>query len=448
MAFGEVAQIEPIVLLDLAPTNQHGRVEYSTPFTFIIPTDLRTSNRRLLFDIPNRGRNITPIMFNDVPIRQGSSAYTQIGNGFLMDQGFLIVAAAWEEGQGIQLPKVMKGGKEKSVPGIGFLAVRDLVAFLRYAGTDDTGTPNPLAGFVEKAYGVGYSQTGRFLRDFLYQGFNVSAEGKKIFDGVFVHLPGAGRIDLNYEDALPTRFPTYQTPDIPHVDIPPFSYDKLLRRPASDPYVIHTNTSTDYWSRRASLVQTEGVIPSNVRIYDFASVPHVVWDTLSGCELPIGVLDWRPVARALLLALDRWVNQGILPPESRLSPLVASNDPALLRLPGYLVLVPVQDEDGNELGGVRLPALEAPLGTHRGINLPLSNMVCVQAGGFLPFAQTEFERQQRQDKRRSVQERYTDHTDYVQRIVKATETLVEERLLLPDDARHIITRARAGNVLR
>lgn len=448
MAFGEVSKAEPIALLDLAPTNERGKVEYATPFTLVVPTDLRKGNRRILFDVQNRGRNITPIMFNDVPVIQGSPSYTKIGNGFLMEQGFLVVIAAWEVGHGIRLPKVVKEGKAKPVTGIGFLAVRDLVAFLRYAAKDDAGIPNPLSGFVEKAYGVGYSQTGRFLRDFLYQGFNVSEEGKKVFDGAFIHVPGAGRIDLNYEDALPTRFPTYRNPNVPHVDVPPFSYDKLLIRPDSDPYVIHTNTSSDYWSRRASLVRTEGGIPSNVRIYDFASAPHVVWDVLQGCELPIGVLDWRPVARALLLALDRWATDGTPPPGSRLSPLVATDDPKLLRLPGYMLLVPAQDEDGNELGGVRLPDLEAPLGTYGGINLPLSNMVCVQAGSFIPFARTRTERLRAQDDRLSLEERYNNHQDYVQRIIRATEALVKERLLLPEDARAIITRAEASDVLR
>lgn len=448
MAFGEVSKSEPIALLDLAPTNERGKVEYVTPFTLVVPTDLRTSNRRILFDVQNRGRNITPAMFNNVPVIQGSRFYTKIGNGFLMEQGFLVVTAAWEDGHGIQLPKVVKGGKEKPVPGMGFLAVRDLVAFLRYAEQDETGAPNPLSGFIEKAYGIGYSQTGRFLRDFIFQGFNVSEEGKKVFDGAFIHVPGAGRIDLNYEDALPTRFPTYRTPDVPHVDIPPFSYDKLLIRPESDPYVIHTNTSSDYWSRRASLVRTEGTIPSNVRIYDFASAPHVVRDGLKGCDLPIGVLDWRPVARALLLALDRWATDGTPPPESKLSPLVATDDPKLLGLPGYQLLVPAQDENGNELGGLRLPDLEAPLGTYGGINLPLSNMTCVQAGSFVPFAKTRTDGLRVQDNRISLEERYTGHQDYVQRIIQAAEALVKQRLLLPEDARAIINRAAASDVLR
>jgi len=448
MAFGEVSKEEPIALLDLAPANERGKVGYATPFTLVIPADLARSNRRLLFDVQNRGRNITPVMFNDVPVGQGSPSYTKIGNGFLMEQGFLVITAVWEDGHGIQLPRVIKGGKEKPVPGIGFLVVRDLVAFFRYAGQDETGAPNPLFGFVEKAYGIGYSQTGRFLRDFIYQGFNVSEEGKKIFDGVFIHVPGAGRIDLNYEDALPTRFPTYRNPDVPHVDIPPFSYDKLLIRPDSDPYVIHTNTSSDYWSRRASLVRTEGSIPPNVRIYDFASAPHVVWDELKGCELPIGILDWRPVARALLLALDRWATHGTPPPESKLSPLVATDDPKLLGLPGYRLLVPARDQDGNELGGVRLPDLEVPLGTHGGINLPLSNMVCVQAGSFVPFAKTRTEWQRAQDNRLSLEERYSDHQEYVKRIIQATEALVKEGLLLPGDARAIINRAAASEILR
>jgi hypothetical protein len=59
------------------------------------------------------------------------------------------------------------------VLGLGFAAVRDFVSFLRYESKDAAGKPNPLASgknsiAISHAYAWGRSQSGRFLRDFVY----------------------------------------------------------------------------------------------------------------------------------------------------------------------------------------------------------------------------------------------------------------------------------------
>ena len=148
--------------------------------------------------------------------------------------------------------------------GLGHVIVRDAISFLKY----DRGGANPLQG-VEKAYAWGRSQTGRCLRDFVYRGFNADAQGRRVFDGVMPHVAGAGRKWLNHRFASPIVSGGQQYED--HFNIAdsfPFSYawsrdhqtgreDAILKRPDTDPLVIHTQTSTEYWVRRGSLVHTD-----------------------------------------------------------------------------------------------------------------------------------------------------------------------------------------------
>jgi hypothetical protein len=76
------------------------------------------------------------------------------------------------------------------VVGTGLLAVRDAVAFWRYAGAAEG---NPSAGRLDYAFGFGVSQCGRFLREYLYQGLNLDEAGRVVFDGLIPHVAGALR---------------------------------------------------------------------------------------------------------------------------------------------------------------------------------------------------------------------------------------------------------------
>ena len=156
--------------------------------------------------------------------------------------------------------------------------------------TDAAGQPNPLRG-AEKAYAWGRSQTGRCLRDFVYRGFNADAQGRRVFDGVLPHVAGAGRKWLNHRFASPIVSGGQQYED--HFNIAdsfPFSYawstdhltgkqDAILKRPDTDPLVIHTQTATEYWVRRGSLAHTDTQgndlkQPDTVRVYCWSSSQH------------------------------------------------------------------------------------------------------------------------------------------------------------------------------
>jgi len=116
---------------------------------------------------------------------------------------------------------------------------------------------------------------------------------------------------------------------------------------------------------------------------------------------------------------------------------------------------PKVNEDGNELGGVPVALLDAPLGTYVGWNITAGGArpfhqgeICNYVGGMVPFAKTAAERKVNGDPRLSLEERYRDHDGYVQAVRKATERAVKERFLLPQDAQKLVQDATQSRVLR
>jgi hypothetical protein len=228
------------------------------------------------------------------------------------------------------------------VQGLGFAAVRDLVSFLRY----DPSARNPLRRqdgrpAIQRTHAFGVSQSGRFLRDFLYQGFNGDEAGRRVFDGVWSHVAGGGLGFINFRFAQPTRHNAQHEEHLYPTDRFPFTYgestdpfsgrtDGLLRRlrqqnPQLLPRVFHTQTAAEYWHRSGSLVHTDPLgkedvpLPAEVRLYVFGGTQHVPapWPpphTLG--DQPANPADYRPFLRALLEALDAWVRAGVPPPPS------------------------------------------------------------------------------------------------------------------------------------
>jgi hypothetical protein len=116
---------------------------------------------------------------------------------------------------------------------------------------------------------------------------------------------------------------------------------------------------------------------------------------------------------------------------------------------------PKVDADGNEVGGVPVVLLDAPLGTYLGWNVTAGGAkpfhqgeICNYVGGMVPFASTAAERQANNDSRLSLQERYGSHDGYVQAVRKATERAMKEGFLLPEDAQDLIDAAQKSAVLR
>jgi hypothetical protein len=393
------------------------------------------------------------------------------------------------------------------VAGIGFAATRDLVSFLRYRNADERGQPSPLAASgrpaIQRALAHGTSQSGRYLRDFVYRGFNEDETNRIVFDGINPHI-SAARLFLNFRFAQPNRmihighgfmfFPDVSFPFAYQTETDPFDgrQDGLLARCSARnncPKVIHTTSSTEYWQSGESLITTDptgtrdAVIPDNVRIYHFAGTQHVGQTTMPAgiCAMPWNRVDYTPLLRVVLAALDRWVKDGTPPPASRYprisdgtlvemtAPKPGIPDFTMAKGPNprprldygpdyhrgivtrilpaplpdsYRVLVPKVDNDGNEVSGVALPDIAVPTGTATGWSVRSpeaggAGELCYLDGAFVPFARTRAEREASGDPRRALEERYRDRDDYAGRIRNAAVALEHDGYLLPEDVLRI-----------
>lgn len=227
--------------------------------------------------------------------------------------------------------------RDPVVAGLGFAAVRDFASYLKGTGND--------AAPAKRVYAMGISQSGRFLRHFLYEGFNTDERGKPAIDGMLVHVAGAGMGSFNHRfaqpsrDAQPTNALFYPTDVFPFADTPQKDSESgqttgLLDRAKADgvlPRIFYTNTSYEYWSRACSLIHTtpdgkrDGALMDNVRVYLLAGLQHFTAPfpptrpaepSLAARTLP----NPNPVLyfwRALFVAMDEWVRDGNAPPESR-----------------------------------------------------------------------------------------------------------------------------------
>ena len=160
--------------------------------------------------------------------------------------------------------------KDPIVMGLGFAAMRDVVSFLRYAETDRSGNANPLAfeGLPSMAISLGISQSGRVLRDFLYQGFNEDVSGRIVFDGMHPNIAGSRKSFTNYQFSQPGRWQKQHEDHVYPGDQFPFTYvtlrdpvsgrtDGLQERCAASntcPKIMHSDGEAELWQARSSLV--------------------------------------------------------------------------------------------------------------------------------------------------------------------------------------------------
>jgi len=599
----------------LAPRNARGKVEFWSDFYLLKPVHPERGNRRLLYDVHNRGNKLAIWTFNGAR-GNDPSTLADAGNGFLMDQGYSIlwtgwngdvvpdgtnrllaglpiatageepitgksyveicvsekekvfsrpfywspwgtsaaypsvsldnraatltmrprrsepatpvphdawVFARWEDGKAIPDPEqlyVKEGfrpgwlyelvytAKNPRVSGLGLAGLRDCISFFRSADSDPKGTPNPLAKAVEHTYIFGISQSGRLIHHFLYDGFNTNESGRMVFDGAIIHVAGSGKGLFNHRFGLATVYGTYHNYNLFPTEFFPFAPvpqtepitgqrgDTMarLRTRGTVPKIFFVQTSTEYWSRAASLLHTDAEgnkdveLDPNVRVYLVAGAQHLGGGppTRGICQNPRNILDDRPpILRALLVAMDRWVSDAGDPPASRY-PKIADGtlvDLAAFRrqfpkipevgLPdayympfrldagprwqsegiadhvppkvgsAYRTLVPAVDADGNEVAGIRLPDVAVPLGTYTGWNLRAAEygaggVLAGLHGSYLAFAPTVEKRRQSQDPRAAITERYPTREIYLARVTEAVLQLQQEGLLLDEDALGIL----------
>jgi len=235
--------------------------------------------------------------------------------------------------------------KDPTVNGIGFAAVRDWNAWLRYETKDDQNPPtfNPLAGDIERIYTEISSQPGRFLNDFRHLGFNQAENGKKVFDGLMQWISAGDGINLNYRFSQPNRTERNRQDHLFVEGVFPFANvmttdpftgkrdSRYARCTATGtcPLGAEIYSANEYWVKAASLLHTDPTgkhdLPDSpfTRNYLISSHQHGTGDATSrgACQQLLNPLDSSPVQRALFIALDEWPTHGTPPPHSRVPTL-------------------------------------------------------------------------------------------------------------------------------
>ncbi len=517
---------EPIADLHLAPRNAEGRVESSADFYLLRPVG--AGNRRLLLDVPNRGRKIALGMFNSTPRSNDPASTGDFGNGFLMRHGYTVAWVGWQPDvprqdgmMALTVPRIAgvsgrircefrpntpadslpladryhipypvarpddpeheltvrahAGAPEVPVPrsawrfgrteggalvadpsfvsvtggfepgkiyecyyraenppvvGLGFTAVRDTAAFLRF-GSSEVG--NPSAGQLDGAYVFGVSQSGRFLRHMLYLGLDEDEEGRAVFDAVIPHVAGARRGEFNCRFGQPSLNAVHSIGSLfPFTDVEqedPVSGQRgallaRLRRRGRVPKIFTINGSAEYWRGDGSLVHTDVMgqrdvaPPAEVRIYFLAGTQHTPGaippppadaNTGGRGRHMFSPVDYSPLLRAALVNLDRWVSERTEPPASMVPRLadgsaIAAEETRKVfeSIPGatfpdrvarpvrldfgpevergivaalppkvgapFETFVSAVDADGNEVAGIRPMEIRVPLATYTGWN--------------------------------------------------------------------------------
>ena len=405
------------------------------------------------------------------------------------------------------LYEVTYTARDPAVLGMGFAAVRDVASFLRHEQSAANPLLSGLYPSVSRAIGFGISQDGRFLREFLYLGFNEDERGRMVFDGLMPHVAGTRRTNTNVRFGQPGRNP--RDPQDPgwQADLFPFTYatlsdplsgrtDGLLRRCALSgtcPKVMQTDTEHEWWASHASLLVTDLAgnhidLPENVRAYMIAGTPHfaeaneVIRKGLPAMSLPQNPMHAGAPMRALLTDLNAWISDGVPPPSSRvpmrsqgtLGPATGAVPTDIPGLPyaglhnivafsvhsvfppneigRYPVFVPKADSDGMAVAGIHMLALAVPRATYTAWNPRAQGFnptaLYPLQGAVVPFAPTEAARKEVHDRRPSIAERYADNDAYVAAVRREAARQVAERTLLQEDAERAIEAAQKGKLAK
>jgi hypothetical protein len=357
------------------------------------------------------------------------------------------------------------------VAGCGLLAIRDIVSHLR-------------ADRIDHTFAYGVSQSGRLLRQFLSEGLNIDESGMPVFDGVFSDFAGASTGEFNHRYAQPSVAQTNG-----FGNLAPFGHADLLARQrelGGVPKIIFTNSASEYWHGDGALLHVDPYtgkdLPEDpdVRSYLIAGSDHFgssqIKEALPAAN-PVHRLDVTPVNRALLVALESWVTDGVEPPLSQVPRTsdgtavsrkevlsgfshAAAPDPSSLRYARFVDLGPDADRgigrwpvrlgethvdlvsavdvDGNEMAGIRLPAVAAPLATYTGWNPrrhidELPDVLYERIGSKLPYPPG----------RPPVTERYPTRDHYAAAVRAVAEALVAERFLLTSEVDAVVAKAVA-----
>ena len=518
-------------------TNSDGHVEFSSDIHIMLPADMSKSNKKIIYDVNNRGNKVMLSQFNSASrgvMVAGVAPDDDLGNEFLMIQGYTLVWCGWShdappvngklrlfsseisnQGESIKgkiysqfqtikdVEQIMLSDRMhtpypafdtnerdailsyKKYPdedaiviprnkwrfawndgneiidnpnfihmsdkfkagimyqisytaygakstGLGLAATRDLISFLKYSDHND----NPTESKIDYAFAFGVSQSGRFLRQFIYLDFNYDDLGREVFDGIMPHVAGGMRGEFNQrfgqssKDLPSVISQLYPSASIITDDIEPSKKDGLMEKfnqRKSQSKVFFVNTGAEYWRGDASLIHISSdgkqdlSSPESSRIYHLSSCMHGpgIWPLTNIQEVDgmkaqnyFNSIDYTPLMRALLINLDNWVSRGIEPPNSshpkindgtgvtpnslreKFSKIpidfpehfsfprkmdFGNNEDVIDNIPpkngkSYGSIVSEVDDEGNEIAGIRHPDVAIPLATSTPWNLRHSDV--------------------------------------------------------------------------
>ena len=396
--------------------------DHGKPITGLVRAELVPSERTNVMKLGDRAQTPYPVLepgsltVKDTPT--GAPRQVARTNWTVRDGTALVMENGFEPGK---IYDFVYTAKDPVLVGLGPTGIRDLISYLK---------TSPDYG-IRYAYGFGVSQSGRFLRKFVYDGFNADESGRKVFDGLMIHVAGAGLGSFNHRFAQPSRdahpfmnvlYPTDIFPftDLPETDSETGVTDSILGKAEKSrvvPKIFYTESSYEYWGRCTSLIHTtpdgarDAAIADTTRIYIFSGgqhspAPRPVRNNTLNASNPN---DYRWALRALLIAMDNWVRDGAAPPAS-IYPHIADGTlvaPGAVHFPNlkgehvpaypggayrldfgpefrtariativpprvggaFPIRVPQTDADGIDLGGIRMPAVAVPVATYTGWNL-------------------------------------------------------------------------------
>ena len=404
---------------------------------------------------------------------------------FTPDRGAVQKPSGFESGK---IYEVVYRSQDPPIVGLGMAGVRDFISAIK-AGS----APSPLLELqpaARRTLAYGSSQSGRFLRTYLYQGFNRDERGRRVFDGVWANVAGGGRGSFNHQFAQPSRdarpffnfyYPTdiYPFADMVQTDPVTGLSDGILARAQKDgvvPKIFYTNSSYEYYGRAASLMHTthdgsaDAPMNTTTRVYAMAGGNHGPGSIPPTRSRDTRYLnngnDYQWIMRGLLVRMQRWLADDQPPPPS-VYPRVATKELVPLqqvRFPKregvqppvrlhdvfrldfgpefrsrgivsheppkmgapFAVLVPQVDADGNDLAGVKTPQVAVPLATHTGWNLRSASIGSTEEMFSMTGSYFPFPKE-------VVVRRYGNKSDYLDRIRAAARKLVSDGFLLERD---------------
>jgi Alpha/beta hydrolase domain len=471
------------------------------PITGLVRAEFTPDQRTDTMPVADRNHRAYEIMNPDDPNLQLTVRDTPAGpRTVLPRKDWIVRDGKIRREQGFapgKLYEIVFTSRNPPVAGLGSAAIRDLISFLKYNGVARDSVLGDQYRILKGAYGFGQSQSGRFLRKFVYDGFNADEKGRKVFDGVMAHVAGGGRGSFNERFAQPSRdghpflntmYPVDLFPftDLDETDAVTGQTGGLLDRAVKAnavPKIFYTNTSYEYWGRDAALIhvspdgKSDMPLPDTTRIYFFAGGQHGPAGfppPQNNTQNSSNPNDYKWALRALLTAMDTWVRDGKEPPESvypKVAQLVAPDAVKFPKIPGvnfplhpttayrmdlsvvpakvgepFPALVPQCDEDGIDLGGIRMPEVAVPLATYTGWNLRspkigAPDQLFSMQGSWVPFPMDKDQREAKRDPRKSIAQRYPNREAYLGQVRESARQLVKAGFLLEGDVDPVVERS-------